>query len=316
MAVIGLLLGLATTAIQAARESSRRTTCVNRLRQLDLALQHFEGVTNDLPGFWNHPSQQSKASLSGFFHLLPFLEREALFQAWKAKPGFPWKLDSMLERRDTPPLSDPIFVCPSDDQMGGGNYRFNGGSTISLFSTHRVPSRNGDAPFAAYVGGSNRLLDGRSSTAAFSERLKSRRDGSYHHHRDIFLSGAYGLFPDGSLTDELMIGMARELGTRRPAKFEDFAGFTPFAGGKHQSVYDHVFVPNEPVASISAYEVRRLSSGVRDGAIMATSNHPGGVHVAQFDGAVRFVVDTVDREVYHQLGSRLVDRVDSTKTRQ
>jgi len=40
--MIGLLLGLLVPAIQAARESGRRTACTSNLRQIGFALQHYQ----------------------------------------------------------------------------------------------------------------------------------------------------------------------------------------------------------------------------------------------------------------------------------
>jgi prepilin-type processing-associated H-X9-DG protein len=39
-------------------------------------------------------------------------------------------------------------------------------------------------------------------------------------------------------------------------------------------------------------------------AITATSNHPGGVHVAFGDGSVRFVKDSIDPRTWWGLGTR------------
>ena len=49
IALIGVLLALLIPAVGAARESSRRTTCKNNLRQLGLGLQSFESANKKLP---------------------------------------------------------------------------------------------------------------------------------------------------------------------------------------------------------------------------------------------------------------------------
>ena len=42
IAIIGVLIGLLLPAVHAARESSRRTTCTNKIKQLSLAALNYE----------------------------------------------------------------------------------------------------------------------------------------------------------------------------------------------------------------------------------------------------------------------------------
>ncbi|MFM8891297.1 MAG: type II secretion system protein, partial [Planctomycetia bacterium] len=49
VAIIGLLVGLLLPAVQAARESSRRSACANNLRQVALAFHTYETALKYLP---------------------------------------------------------------------------------------------------------------------------------------------------------------------------------------------------------------------------------------------------------------------------
>jgi prepilin-type N-terminal cleavage/methylation domain-containing protein/prepilin-type processing-associated H-X9-DG protein len=49
IAIIGMLVALLLPAIQAAREAGRRTQCVNRMKQIGLALLNYEGSYGYLP---------------------------------------------------------------------------------------------------------------------------------------------------------------------------------------------------------------------------------------------------------------------------
>jgi prepilin-type N-terminal cleavage/methylation domain-containing protein len=75
--IIGLLLALLLPALQAFRESGRRTACTNNLRQIGFALQHHQ--TSQLvfpPGVSSKPAWQSWCA-----RLLPYLEKNDLWQS-------------------------------------------------------------------------------------------------------------------------------------------------------------------------------------------------------------------------------------------
>ena len=84
IAIIGILVALLLPAIQAARESARRTQCINQIHQLTLALQNYHdakkgfpvGVQNDKGELFEYPR------LTWMMHTFPYLEEGAVFGAF------------------------------------------------------------------------------------------------------------------------------------------------------------------------------------------------------------------------------------------
>jgi len=78
VAVIGALVALLLPAVQAARESSRRSRCASNLRQQGLALLGFEGEHRTLPIGCLDCLEPPKRFHSWNSQLLPWLEQAAL----------------------------------------------------------------------------------------------------------------------------------------------------------------------------------------------------------------------------------------------
>jgi prepilin-type N-terminal cleavage/methylation domain-containing protein len=96
IAIIGVLVALLLPAIQAAREAARRTTCINQLRQMGIALQNHvdsrgvfpTGGNNPNPVISNYttgsltnpgqPNGPNEQGLGAFYQLLPYLEQNAV----------------------------------------------------------------------------------------------------------------------------------------------------------------------------------------------------------------------------------------------
>ena len=120
IAIIGILVALLLPAIQAARESARRTQCINNLRQIGVACLNFESAYKNFPTAGGaveqfiDPNEQVKASYgyegaSWMYQILPYLEEQSLYDLRRgdggANAGF---VDTGLAE-----LSVVPFNCPS-----------------------------------------------------------------------------------------------------------------------------------------------------------------------------------------------------------
>ena len=85
IAIIGVLVALLLPAVQAARESARRTSCTNNLRQVGLAVLNYADQNGSLPAGYVYEQSDDNTQgnngvvVNGFFALiLPFVEQKVL----------------------------------------------------------------------------------------------------------------------------------------------------------------------------------------------------------------------------------------------
>jgi len=106
IAIIGTLVALLLPAVQRARESSRRSSCLNNIRNIALATVQYEDRFRNYPGLFEPLQAERLASKSAYPNttwavtLLPDLERAGI-----AAPD----LAGVLSRTYV-----EVFVCPSD----------------------------------------------------------------------------------------------------------------------------------------------------------------------------------------------------------
>jgi prepilin-type N-terminal cleavage/methylation domain-containing protein len=81
IAIIGLLIALLLPAVQAARESARRMSCTNNLRQMGIAVHNFNDSRGALP-----PSIIARHRMSLFPLLFPYMEQQPLYEKILATP--------------------------------------------------------------------------------------------------------------------------------------------------------------------------------------------------------------------------------------
>ena len=179
IAIIAILIGLLLPAVQKVREAAARTTCVNQMKQLGLAVGNFEGTFMKFPGLSTRtaiaptaPQNADNYNGSIFLQLLPYVEQEALQKLAIVNP-LTW-----LSVNGTTPLRSTaikILTCPSDTSVSNGQATQTiGGVTGPWGVTSYAPNSEVFGNSSATVG----VTANAKLTTTYSMGSLSNRDGT------------------------------------------------------------------------------------------------------------------------------------------
>jgi prepilin-type N-terminal cleavage/methylation domain-containing protein len=319
IAIIGTLVGLLLPAVQVARETARSSSCSNNLKQMALAVANFHDaksrfpVSNAEPDFfarWSTDANGSPnpfnggaglASYSGILTLMPYLEEQKAYDSVVAgmRPGSSNAADinGRAWNRNTNTL---VFIngllCPSDSlplrsTATGGllNYRMNGGDIwwnhVDASPLQRGPFRKGDPGNLGVVRftRSKDVTDGLSKTVMLGEAVTASGDSSLD--RGVVAPPASNITKPSTCMGYGSTGRLTNFGTSTTS---DVVGMSWFGDRTGSTAFFTIQPPNTIRCTMST------SDGASRARIPASSFHNGGAFIAMCDGAVRFILNTID----------------------
>jgi prepilin-type N-terminal cleavage/methylation domain-containing protein/prepilin-type processing-associated H-X9-DG protein len=307
IAIIATLIALLLPAVQAAREAARRIQCVNNLKQIGIAIQHYHDIHNNLP-----PGRIWKNGLNGcgmnvfigcqntpwFVLLLPQLEQATFvntvnFALGAEGPMRPLPL-GYFANSTAAGFHLAVFQCPSDranefqfapTYHGGvlsgpilmkGNYGVSWGNT--RWDQTNLVINGQFTPFMKSAFGHDgsiklaTIRDGLSNTIMVSEILQ----GALNDIRGLVWTSSAG---------------AGTYMTRfTPNQFKDLLGSGINADQLSQ---ESICVPELGLNLPCGW-----TGNAQLGFAGAKSRHPGGLNSLFGDGSVRFIKDAVDPMIW------------------
>jgi prepilin-type processing-associated H-X9-DG protein len=305
IAIIGLLVAMLLPAIGAARESARRASCLNNMRQLGLASHHYHDVNKKFPTGARLPIDVAGVPTDGvnlWVELLLYFEQENLHRWWdyndsrnNAAGGTNAVQAQVIE----------ILLCPSDPLpervvemtaanaplippwsrgfYGMSSYGGNAGKrSVPPGPAPDYPGITRDGTY--FLDSSVRLsqvTDGSSKTLLFGERC--------HHDPQFDL-----------LEAAVLPGVA-------PMATLGRWGFVAGAGGAMANVTLHA------AAKINCQAPAGADNLALNNRVCAFgSAHPGGANFTFADGSARYVAEDLPLEQLQALSTRAGEEVVET----
>lgn len=299
IAIIGVLVALLLPAVQAARESARRMSCSNNLKQSPLASQGYHNAYGSLPpGRLDH-----RGAITWAVQILPYLEQESFFKQWDITRLYYDQGPNVAAGDAIRRTPVQAYLCPSRGRQG--TISISGDTPDTPFSGALAPPQyytGAVSDYAACIGNDTTPessgLAGEGGNGAFSVALIPWR-----YVRPVTAGGPPGILgPQRSMT--------------RLSNIKDGLTNTIFFGEKHVrlgqfgngnsegdgSVYNGDILAfasrpagrNNPLA-LAATERFRTQFG---------SYHPGVCQFGFGDGSVRAIAVNISPSIMDALAQR------------
>ncbi len=334
IAIIGILVALLLPAIQSVRESARRVECLNNMRQIALSVHSFESsqrkfpVNQIGPGISNGAGVFGPGYYSWLVPLLPHLEESNLHRLFHLdvnngdQNGY--KVSDAHPNAAAVGAVVGTFLCPSDTP--------NFDNSVILGTANPAPgSYAGNAGWPSYATGFGDRA--RSTPGAFngvislmhpSAEIPWHRQGGGVRFRDIRDGASMTalvserLIQTGNSAQAIQNGDHRLQSLHLLERYESLAEIESQMSSSHSHVFESAHIgrswsSGSPLVAPTYMHVAPPNSNIGhyntsmdegDFVVAASSRHKGGANVAMSDGSLRFVVDSVDREVWWAIGGR------------
>ncbi|MDB4533856.1 DUF1559 domain-containing protein [Vicingaceae bacterium] len=272
IAIVGILFAMLLPAVQSIRETGRRISCGNKLRQVLLATHDYNSTFEKLPA-----ATQSNET-SWLVSMLPFIEKKSLHDSFDRLA--PWDDPINL---DLAAVRVKHFICPSSTWDRSETEVSSAGDTI--FTTHYYGNL-GPIGTNPKTGSPYQFVAG---TGSFGDMSLQ---GPFHLEQGRKLSD----LSDG-LSNTLLVGEIswRDIDLSVPSAFRAWSRGAR-SGEWNSSCKNVKHMINSGIVA----DFNDVSLG---------SNHPTGCYLGFADASTRYVIETTSPDVLYSLSSMDGDEI-------
>ncbi|MFO0868840.1 MAG: DUF1559 domain-containing protein [Pirellulales bacterium] len=280
IAIIGILVALLLPAVQAAREASRRSSCINNLKQIALATHNYHDTYKVFPvgaysccwGTWQ-------------VAIMPYLEQTNVSDLYQNiglydVPNANWRYSGSVNR---PVVSFRFsaLTCPSSDVRA---------APIATITSHNYAANYGNTSYSQQAN-LNGVIFGQAPFSPIASATQPPREIGFQS------------ITDGTSSTLLFAEVRQAVGSdlRGFTWWGDASGFetylapnSPLPDRIYTSGYCNNNPPNPPCAVATSSDPTMFA---------ARSRHPGGVQVAFCDGSARFIANTIQLSTWRALST-------------
>lgn len=309
IAIIGILVGMLLPAVQAAREAARRTTCLNNIRQLGLAVQSYNAAHQRLP------SGSATDGESMFIKLTPYLDNQSIADDFRGNtsPTIEAKLVQFSQ------INFGILHCAS--ATGIGTEADAPAAAVGAFTSH-------------YVGSAGPVSSDAEDPASDNTDQKGSRAFSFTPSAAVGAIGLRGMFSpkiigvtgtnrqvtmvqyktkEGKKIADVTDGMSNTIAFFESSRndYTSSDGSNTFTNIRPGWAFGHNGSATTGVTTVFLtrsirWEINTLNppaTGPLMHEICMSSNHSGGANAARGDGSSLFVSEDTELAVLQNAGA-------------
>lgn len=330
ISIIAVLASLIAPAVQSARRAARKMECSNNLRQVGIAIINFSSGNNGIfPALSSSINLTNSSGTSGTMavgwpiSILPLLDSAALLKNIKSNALITGGIAQINGTSDADTINDTtwlqVYTCPEDLDShrlpGGLSYVVNAG-WISSANWGVAETFTSDTSASGYHQVGSLSWDGDANLLSSTDVTKHSGTGVIWRSTNNFQSSLDAVSAGDGSSTTLLLCENLQAGTWYSFDVNAIGFGLRIYAPSNQPTSDEVVVTSsipsmrtdgtnfstpDPVNRPDGWFINRDLAAGPGTRPRPSSNHAGGVNAMMCDGSVKFLNETIDKNVYAKL---------------